>query len=60
MFYLGSTTRYHPYLFDEIFSQSDQWLISEFLDNQPKQFLYLSISKALGIELRKAYSNFNV
>lgn len=58
MFYLGSITRYHPYLFDEIFSQSDQWLISEFLNNQPKQFLYLTTSKALGVELREPYSKF--
>lgn len=58
MFYLGSITRYHPYLFDDIFSQSDQWLISEFLNNQPKQFLYLTTSKALGVELREPYSKF--
>lgn len=56
MFYLGSITRYHPYLFDEIFSQSEQWLISEFLKNQPTQFLYLTTSKILGAELRVSYS----
>ncbi len=48
MFYLGSITRYHPYLFDEIFSDKEQWLMSEFLKTQPKQFLYLATSKILG------------
>ena len=30
MFYLGSITRYNPNLFDEIFSDKEQWMISEF------------------------------
>lgn len=58
MFYLGSITRYHPYLYDDIFSQSDQWVISEFLYTQPKQFLFLTTSKVLGVELREPYSKF--
>lgn len=58
MFYLGSITRYHPYLFEDIFSEKDQWVVSEFLATQPKQFLYLFSSKVLGIELLEPQSNF--
>lgn len=31
MFYLGSITRYNPYLFDKMFSDNEQWMVSEFL-----------------------------
>jgi len=58
MFYLGSITRYHPYLFEDIFSEKDQWVISEFLATQPKQFLYLFTSKVFGIEILEPQSNF--
>lgn len=58
IFYLGSITRYHPYLFDDILSEEDQWIVSEFLNTQPKQFLYLVTSKILGIEIREPYSKF--
>ncbi len=58
MFYLGSITRYHPYMFDEIFSDKEQWLMSEFLNTQPKQFLYLATAKILGQSVLKAYSSF--
>jgi hypothetical protein len=58
MFYLGSITRYHPYMFDRIFSDKEQWLMSEFLETQPKQFLYLSTAKILGQNVLKAYSSF--
>lgn len=58
MFYLGSITRYHPYLFDRIFSDKEQWLISEFLTTQPKQYLYLATAKYLGQDVLKAYSSF--
>jgi hypothetical protein len=57
MFYLGSITRYRPNLFDEIFSDMEQWLMSEFLATQPKQFLYLSTAKMLGQKVLKAYSS---
>lgn len=56
IFYLGSITRYRPNLFDEIFSDTEQWLMSEFLETQPKQFLYLSTAKMLGQKVLKAYS----
>lgn len=58
MFFLGSITRYHPYMFDRIFSDKEQWLMSEFLTTQPKQFLYLTTAKILGQNVMKAYSSF--
>lgn len=58
MFYLGSITRYHPYMFDEIFSDKEQWLMSEFLNTQPKQFLYLATARVLGQSVLKAYASF--
>jgi len=58
MFYLGSITRYHPYMFDKIFSDKEQWLIAEFLATQPKQYLYLATARTLGQSLLKAYSSF--
>lgn len=58
MFYLGSITRYHPYMFDDLFSKQEQWLISEFLTTQPKQFLYLATSRVLGQNILKAYASF--
>ncbi len=58
MFYLGSITRYHPYLFDKIFSDKEQWLMSEFLTTQPKQYLYLTTAKFLGQDVMKAYTSF--
>jgi len=58
MFFLGSITRYHPYMFDRIFSDKEQWLMSEFLTTQPKQLLYLMTAKILGQNVLKAYSSF--
>lgn len=58
MFYLGSITRYHPYMFDEIFSDKEQWLMSEFLNTQPKQYLYLATARILGQSILKAYASF--
>jgi YaaC-like Protein len=58
MFYLGSITRYHPYMFDKLFSDKEQWLMSEFLTTQPKQFIYLATAKVLGQHVLKAYASF--
>jgi hypothetical protein len=58
IFYLGSITRYRPDLFDEIFDATEQWLMSEFLTTQPKQFLYLATAKLLGQNVLKAYTSF--
>lgn len=54
MFFLGSITRYNPYLFDDVMSEKEQWLISEFLKTQPKQFLYMVTSHVLGQEIYKS------
>lgn len=48
MFFLGSVTRYHPYFFDSLMDEKEQWLISEFLSTQPSQFLYYLISSMVG------------
>ena len=48
MFFLGSVTRYHPYFFDSLMDEKEQWLISEFLNTQPRQFLYYLISYMVG------------
>lgn len=48
MFFLGSITRYHPYLFDNLISDKERWLVGEFLKNQPKQFLYYVTSRTIG------------
>lgn len=58
MFYFGSITRYYPYLFDEIFSAKEQWLMGEFLTTQPKQFIYLTTAKILSQDVLKAYADF--
>ncbi len=58
MFYLGSITRYNPHLFDKMFSDKEQWMVSEFLTTQPKQFLYLASAKTLGQNILKAYTSF--
>jgi hypothetical protein len=43
MYYLGSMTRYRPKDFDKL-DRKIKWLISEFLESQPQQFLYLLAS----------------
>lgn len=48
MFVLGSIARYQPYKFDELLSDKEHWMIGEFLQSQPKQFLYLVTSKMVG------------
>ena len=48
MFFLGSVTRYNPYFFETLMDEKDQWLISEFMQTQPKQFLYYMASAVVG------------
>jgi hypothetical protein len=48
MFFLGSITRYNPYFFDTLMDAKEQWLISEFLNTQPKQFIYYLASAVVG------------
>ena len=50
MFYLGSLTRYKPYDFDKI-NAGYAWLIGEFLDTQPAQFLSYVASFIAGTEV---------
>lgn len=47
MFFFGSITRYHPYLFDKMLTEQQMWLISEFLKTQPKQFLHVITSRTI-------------
>lgn len=54
MFFFGSVTRYHPYFFDSILNKEQKWMVSEFLNTLPKQFLYLTTSKATGITVLKS------
>lgn len=54
MFFLGSITRYHPYLFDKILNEEQVWIVSEFLKTLPRQFLYLVASKVTGMNVLKS------
>lgn len=47
MFFFGSITRYHPYMFDSLLTDQQMWLISEFLKTQPKQFLHEVTSRTI-------------
>ena len=53
MFFFGSITRYHPYLFDDMLTDQQMWLVSEFLKTQPMQFLYILTSKTIGSAVMK-------
>ena len=48
MFFFGSITRYNPYFFESILNAKEQWLVSEFLRTQPKQFMYMVTSMMVG------------
>ena len=53
MFFFGSITRYYPFLFDSLLSEKELWIISEFLNTQPMQFLHLVTSKVIGAKILK-------
>ena len=53
MFFFGSITRYHPYLFDDMLTDQEMWLVSEFLRTQPKQFLYTLTSRTIECAVMK-------
>jgi hypothetical protein len=55
MFYLGSVTRYKPHDFDKIVTRKHSWLIGEFLNTQPMQFLYGLASHVGGVEVVRPY-----
>jgi len=50
MFYLGSITRYKPYDYDKIIARY-QWLINDFIETHPPQFLYILASTLAGTEV---------
>ena len=50
VFYLGSLTRYKPYDYVKI-TNKYAWLIGEFLNTQPAQFLYGLASHMAGVEV---------
>jgi hypothetical protein len=56
MFYLGSLTRYKPYDFDKIVTHKYAWLVGEFLNTQPTQFLYGLASHLDGVEVVRPYA----
>jgi hypothetical protein len=56
MFYLGSITRYKPHDFEKIVSRNYEWLVAEFLETQPMQFLYLLASHIAGVEVVKPFA----
>lgn len=51
MFFLGSITRYRPYDFDRYVAGKWGWLVNEFLNSQPAQFVYLMTSEIVGKEV---------
>jgi len=55
MFYLGSITRYKPDEFDTIF-KGHSWLISDFIDTAPEQFIYLLASVVAETEVVAPYA----
>lgn len=56
MFYLGSITRYHPYHFNKIADKTYAWLVNEFLDSQPTQFVYMLASTIVGVDVVKPFA----
>jgi hypothetical protein len=59
MFYLGSVTRYKPYDFDRII-EKHSWLISEFLETQPSQFLHIVASMTAGVDVVRSYASMKI
>lgn len=53
MFFFGSITRYHPYMFEKLLSDRQMWLITEFLKTQPMQFLHIVTSKTIECAILK-------
>lgn len=47
MFFLGSITRYHPYMFESMLSDKEIWMIRESLNTQPYQFVNTLVSKLI-------------
>jgi hypothetical protein len=50
MYYFGSITRYRPADYTKIY-EKHTWLISDFLENEPTQFLYGIASTIAGVDV---------
>lgn len=51
MFYLGSIVRYRPYDFDKLIEKKFRWVIDEFIQIAPKQFVILMINEITQSEI---------
>lgn len=51
MFFLGAITRYRPYDFDRFVEGKWGWLVNEFINSQPPQFIYLLTSEMVKNEV---------
>ena len=51
MFYLGSIVRYRPYDFDKLVQKKHRWVIDEFLQIAPKQYVILMINELTQSEI---------
>lgn len=51
MFYLGSIVRYRPYDFDKLITKKYRWVIDEFLQIAPKQFVILMVNEITQSEI---------
>ena len=51
MFYLGSIVRYRPYDFDKLVDKKYRWVIDEFLQIAPKQFVILMVNEITQSEI---------
>jgi hypothetical protein len=56
MFYLGSLTRYKPADFDKIVTHRYSWMVAEFLETQPVQFIYGIASFLGGVEVVRPFA----
>jgi hypothetical protein len=56
VFYLGSLTRYKPYDFDKILTGGYSWVIGEFLNTQPTQFIYTIASHLAGTAVVRPFA----
>jgi len=56
LFYLGSVTRYKPYVFDKILGGGYSWIVEEFLATYPMQFIYCLASELAGVDVVRPYA----
>jgi YaaC-like Protein len=51
MFYLGSIVRYRPYAFDKLVEKKHTWVIDEFMQICPRQFIIMIINELTQSEI---------